>query len=112
VIASGETTVHVRGDGRGGRNLEFALGMATALAGEATPVAAASAGTDGVDGVTDAAGALVDPSTLDRARRAGLDPAAALAANDTYPFFRTLGDLIVWGPTGTNAGDLHVVVSG
>jgi glycerate-2-kinase len=114
VLASGETTVRVRGEGRGGRNQEFALGMAPALAeafraGEVA-VIAASAGTDGIDGPTDAAGALVDPQTLDRAALAGLDPAGTFARNDTYSFFERLGDLIVWGPTGTNVGDLHVLL--
>ncbi len=111
VIASGEPTVHVRGPGRGGRNQEFALGMAAALDGDAA-VAGASVGTDGIDGPTDAAGAIVDARTLARAARAGLDAPGALARNDTYPFFERLEDLIVWGPTGTNVGDLHVVVSG
>ncbi len=111
VIASGEPTVHVRGAGRGGRNQEFALGMAAALEGDAA-VAGASAGTDGIDGPTDAAGAIVDSLTLARAARTSLDAAGALAQNDTYPFFERLGDLIVWGPTGTNVGDLHVYVSG
>ncbi len=111
VIASGETTVHVRGAGRGGRNQEFALGMAAALEGDAA-VAGASAGTDGIDGPTDAAGAIVDSRTLARAARAGLDAAGALARNHTYPFFERLEDLIVWGPTGTNVGDLHVYLRG
>lgn len=112
VIASGETTVRVRGGGHGGRNQEFALGMARVL-GEAfgdpgVAAMAASVGTDGVDGPTDAAGALVTPQTLVRAARAGLDAEDALARNDTYPFFQQLGDLISWGRTGTNVGDLHV----
>ena len=114
VIASGETTVRVRGGGQGGRNQEFALGMAQTLA-EARLggqfAVAASAGTDGIDGPTDAAGAIVDWSTLDRARHAGVSPEAALARNDTFPFFQRLGDLIVWGPTGTNVGDVHVFLS-
>ena len=114
VIASGETTVRVRGSGHGGRNLEFALAMAPTLEqgrrGHRLGIAA-SVGTDGVDGPTDAAGALVDWSTLDRARTARLAPDAAFARNDTYPFFEALGDLILWGPTGTNVGDLHVLLS-
>jgi glycerate-2-kinase len=113
VVASGETTVRVRGDGRGGRNQEFALGIAPVIAGEfdgAARAIAASVGTDGIDGPTDAAGALVDPETLARAASAGLDPAAALSRNDAYPLFERLGDLIVWGPTGTNVGDLHVLL--
>jgi glycerate-2-kinase len=114
VIASGETTVRVRGDGRGGRNQEFALGMAAVLAevfrGPDASAIAASVGTDGIDGPTDAAGALVDPESLARAARAGVDPGDALARHDTYPFFQQLGDLVVWGPTGTNVGDLHVLL--
>jgi glycerate-2-kinase len=114
VVASGETTVHVRGAGRGGRNQEFALGAAGTLArwsrtsGRAARLA--SAGTDGVDGPTDAAGAIVDPTTLTRAHAVGVDPAQALSQNATYDFFRTLDDLIVWGPTGTNVGDVHVAL--
>jgi glycerate-2-kinase len=113
VIASGEPTVRVQGRGRGGRNQEFALGMAIALAENAgdRPLVAASAGTDGIDGPTDAAGAFSDPGTLRRARTAGFDPDDALARNDTYPLFQALGDLIHWGPTGTNVGDIHVALS-
>jgi glycerate-2-kinase len=110
VIASGETTVRVAGRGRGGRNQEFALGAAEVLR-DSPGVVLASAGTDGIDGPTDAAGAIVDSTTIDRARAAGLSIAETLAANDTYPFFATLGDLIRWGPTGTNVGDLHVLIS-
>jgi hydroxypyruvate reductase len=112
VIASGETTVTVTGRGRGGRNQEFALGMAGALAPLGSDVVAASIGTDGIDGPTDAAGALVDPSTLDRAAAAGLDPARVLADNDSYTFFDRLGDLIRTGPTSTNVGDLQVILVG
>ncbi len=111
VIASGETTVHVRGGGRGGRNQEFALGMARALdeAKFVRPLAAAaSVGTDGIDGPTDAAGAVVDSSTVERAVAAGLQIDETFHANDSYTFFERLGDLIRWGPTGTNVGDLHV----
>jgi hydroxypyruvate reductase len=111
VIGSGETTVTVRGSGLGGRNQEFALAAASLLV-HLGPAALGSAGTDGIDGPTDAAGAVVDPTTLDRARRLELDPAAALEANDAYRFFALLGDLILWGPTGTNVGDLHVLLMG
>jgi glycerate 2-kinase len=113
VIASGEPTVRVHGRGQGGRNQEFALGMAMALAEDRSerPLVAASAGTDGIDGPTDAAGAFSDSDTLARARMAGLDPDDALARNDTYPLFQALGDLIQWGPTGTNVGDIHVVLT-
>jgi glycerate 2-kinase len=107
VIASGETTVTVRGTGLGGRNQEFALAAAPDLG---PCMVLGSAGTDGIDGPTDAAGALVDPTTLDRAARVGLDPRLALERNDGYHFFKELGDLIHWGPTGTNVGDLHVML--
>jgi glycerate-2-kinase len=72
--------------------------------------AAASIGTDGIDGPTDAAGALVDSTTLERARAARLEPDSFLARNDTYHFFETLGDLIHTGPTGTNVGDLQAIL--
>lgn len=110
VLAAGETTVTVAGDGRGGRNQEVALGAARVLDGTAG-VLLASVGTDGVDGPTDAAGALATGSTIQRAGQAGLDPEAALTNNDAYPFFRTLGDLIVTGPTGTNVMDLQVILA-
>lgn len=108
VLAAGETTVTVKGDGVGGRNQEFALAAVPLLGASGRAAAFASAGTDGIDGPTDAAGAIVDSSTLDRASRAGVDWQAALAANDAYRFFEPLGDLLRWGPTGTNVGDLHV----
>jgi len=114
VIASGETTVHVRGDGRGGRNQEFALGAARVLDARPAPTRVAalgSAGTDGIDGPTDAAGAVVDTTTVNRASRAGLDVDRALESNGAYDFFAPLDDLIVWGPTGTNVGDLHVLLT-
>ena len=112
VIASGETTVRVRGGGRGGRNQEFALGAVPAIdsAAQESIVVLASAGTDGIDGPTDAAGALVDTTTTTRATERGLRAEAALKENGAYDFFDPLGDLIVWGPTGTNVGDLHVVL--
>jgi len=112
VIGSGETTVHVRGRGRGGRNQEFALGALPVLDGapRGTVMLLASAGTDGIDGPTDAAGAIVDQTTTGRAARHGVSAAAALAANGAYDFFGPLGDLIKWGPTGTNVGDLHIAL--
>jgi len=70
----------------------------------------ASLGTDGIDGPTDAAGAIVDSTTVARARAAGLDPESFLADNNAYEFFRALGDLIHTGPTGTNVGDLQVIL--
>ena len=112
VIGSGETTVHVRGNGRGGRNQEFALGALPLIDGapRETVMLLASAGTDGIDGPTDAAGAIVDETTTERSARHGLSAATALAVNGAYDFFGPLGDLIKWGPTGTNVGDLHVAL--
>jgi glycerate-2-kinase len=110
IISSGETTVRVTGDGTGGRNQEFALSCAAPLASLGAPAALASIGTDGIDGPTDAAGALVDATTLGRARAAGLEAAAFLARNDSYHFFFALGDLIHTGPTGTNVGDLQAIL--
>ena len=105
LILGGETTVTVRGQGRGGRNQELALAAALALEGwERTMVV--SLATDGTDGPTDAAGAVATGSTIARARALGLDPIAHLADNDAYPFFAALGDLIFTGPTNTNVNDL------
>jgi hydroxypyruvate reductase len=110
VISSGETTVDVRGAGRGGRNQEFAIALAEPLA-ALGHAAAVSAGTDGLDGPTDAAGAYVDSQTLQRARSRGVGPPAAfLQDNDTYEFFALLGDLVLTGATGTNVGDLQVLL--
>ncbi len=106
-IAGGETTVTLRGNGKGGRNQEMALAAAMALAGQSGTVFL-SAGTDGTDGPTDAAGAIADGTTLDRAATLGLDAAAHLADNDSYPYFDALGDLIRTGPTGTNVADLQI----
>jgi hydroxypyruvate reductase len=111
VIAAGETTVTVKGDGVGGRNQEFALAAASHLAELGNDVVLGSAGTDGIDGPTLAAGAIVDTTSLIRADRMGLDWRAFMARNDSYRFFDGLGDLIVWGPTGTNVGDLHVLLA-
>jgi glycerate 2-kinase len=112
ILGAGETTVTVKGNGRGGRNQEFAL-AATPLVGSLGRAAVlASAGTDGVDGPTDAAGALVDSSTLERSQRSGVDWQSSLADNGAYDFFEPLGDLIIWGPTGTNVGDVHVLLLG
>jgi glycerate 2-kinase len=111
VIASGETTVTVSGSGKGGRNQEFAFAMARPLGAVGTRVAAASLGTDGIDGPTDAAGAVVDDATFERARAAGIDdPDRYLMDNNTYAFFDRLGDLIRTGPTGTNVGDVQVIL--
>lgn len=110
-IASGETTVHVRGKGRGGRNQEFALAAVPMLS-WARPAVLASVGTDGIDGPTDAAGALADSSSARRATAAGLDWQDALLRNASHEFFAPLGDLLTWGPTGTNVGDLQVLLIG
>lgn len=108
VIAGGETTVAVKGPGRGGRNQEFALTLVDHLAGCRAYVL--SAGSDGIDGPTDAAGAFVDGETAARARRQTLDPGAALARNDSYSFFDGLGDLFRCGPTGTNVMDIKIAL--
>jgi glycerate 2-kinase len=107
VIAGGETTVNVGGSGKGGRNQEFALAAAVELAGERA-MAVLAAGTDGIDGPTDAAGAYADGTTVARAAVLGLNPGAHLENNDAYPFFEALGNLVVTGPTGTNVADLAI----
>ena len=112
VISAGETTVTVRGPGKGGRNQEFTLAMAPVLGTLGDHVAGASIGTDGIDGPTDAAGAVVDSSTLERARAANLAPDTFLHDNNSYEFFERLGDLIKTGPTATNVGDLQVILAG
>jgi hydroxypyruvate reductase len=111
VVASGETTVRVTGRGRGGRNQELVLSTVTALAAAAGPFVVASVGTDGIDGPTDAAGAIADPTTLRRARASGArEPDACLSDNDAYTYFAAIGDLIKTGPTGTNVADLQVIL--
>jgi glycerate 2-kinase len=109
LLWGGETTVTVRGSGRGGRNQELALAAAIALEGE-DGILLAALGTDGSDGPTDAAGGLVDGGTAERARAAGLDVAASLEANDSYRALRAAGDLLVTGPTGTNVNDVALVL--
>jgi hydroxypyruvate reductase len=108
VVLGGETTVTIRGDGQGGRNQELALAAAADLAG-LPDVALVTLATDGGDGPTDAAGAVVTGQTYRRASAAGLDPAAYLTRNDSYPFFEALGDLLKPGPTRTNVNDLAFV---
>jgi glycerate 2-kinase len=108
VISGGETTVTIRGAGKGGRNQEFALAAAIDIAGLKDTLIF-SAGTDGTDGPTDAAGAMADGGTC---ARSGIDAAQALAKNDSYPFFEELGDLVITGSTGTNVMDLHLVLVG
>jgi glycerate 2-kinase len=113
VLAAGETTVTVVGTGKGGRNQEFAFAMAEVLGRLGPATVAASFGTDGIDGPTDAAGAAVDTETFIRATAAAIvDPRAYLRNNDTYAFFDQIGDLIRTGPTSTNVGDLQVILIG
>jgi hydroxypyruvate reductase len=108
IVFGGETTVTVRGNGVGGRNQELALAASLKIAGLDDVIVAALA-TDGNDGPNDATGALVDGSTVARARALGLDPDAYLANNDAYRFFEQLGDLLITGPTNTNVNDLLYV---
>jgi hydroxypyruvate reductase len=107
-VAGGETTVTVRGSGLGGRNQELALAAALQIAGleEAMIVALA---TDGSDGPTDAAGAIAEGQTLERAHARGLAATEFLANNDAYHFFQALGDLLLTGPTNTNVNDLTFI---
>ena len=111
VLSGGETTVTVRGKGTGGRNQEFALAAGIEIAG-LEDVLVLSGGTDGTDGPTDAAGAIVTGATLGRAVELNLDPARALRDNNSYPLFEALGDLIRTGPTGTNVMDVHLLLAG
>ena len=108
LLSGGETTVTVRGDGRGGRNVEFLLALAIALDG--APVHAIACDTDGVDGAEEVAGAVIGPDTLARARAIGLDARAALARNDAHSFFAALGDRVVTGPTLTNVNDFRALL--
>ena len=109
LIAGGETTVTVRGKGLGGRNTEMALAFALAIEGT-SGITFLSAGTDGTDGRTDAAGALADGKTVPEARSLGLDPRAFLDDNDSYRFFEQAGGLLKTGPTGTNVMDLQIIL--
>jgi len=109
LISGGEVTVKVTNGGIGGRNQQFALACAAKIAGENVTVL--SAGTDGVDGSSPAAGAVADGSTMERARLKGLDAAAALEKFDAYPFFSALGDAIEIGPTGNNLRDLRILLA-
>lgn len=109
ILSGGETTVTLRGQGKGGRNQEFALALALEIRG-LPGVAALSGGTDGTDGPTDAAGAFADWTTCARAEGLGLQPRVSLEHNDAYPFFECLGDLLVTGPTQTNVMDVRVML--
>ncbi len=108
LLASGETTVTIRGNGKGGRCQEFALAAALKIVGLPRTVVAAF-GTDGTDGPTDAAGAYTDGSTIHKAIQHGLDPVKALHDHDSFPFFKALGQLIITGPTHTNLNDLYIL---
>lgn len=109
LISGGEVTVRVQNGGQGGRNQQLALYCAPKVSGG--NVTLLSAGTDGIDGNSPATGALVDGTTLERAREKGLDAAAALAKFDAFPFFDALGDAIITGPTGNNLRDLRVLLA-
>src|ERR1700690_961259 len=109
LISGGEVTVKVEHGGAGGRNQQFALACAATISGDAITVL--SAGTDGIDGNSPAAGAIVDGSTLERAKARGLDPGAHLSGFNAYPFFESLGDAIVTGPTGNNLRDLRIFLA-
>mgnify|MGYP000196209982 CR=1 FL=1 len=111
LLSGGETTVTVRGHGRGGRNTEFLLALALALDG-APGIHALAADTDGIDGSEDNAGAFIGPDTLARAKVLGLDLPAILAANDAWTCFSRLGDLLVTGPTRTNVNDFRAILIG
>lgn len=107
VLSGGETTVTLKGKGKGGRNQEFALAVALQIQGE-DRIFFLSGGTDGTDGPTDAAGAFSDGTTVDRAEALNRQARQALDANDSYPFFEALGDLLMTGPTNTNVMDLRI----
>jgi glycerate-2-kinase len=109
VIVGGEMTVNVRGSGRGGRNQELALSLARRITG--LKAVAASLATDGIDGPTEASGAIVDGETSTKASKAGLSIEKFLAENDSHSFFKKIGDTIVTGPTGTNVNDLVLIIT-
>ena len=109
ILSGGELTVTIEGRGSGGPSTEYLLGLALALKG-ARSIHALAADTDGIDGSEDNAGATIGPDTLARARDFTLDPAACLAANDAYSFFRALGDLLITGPTFTNVNDFRAIL--
>jgi hydroxypyruvate reductase len=113
IISGGETTVKVKGTGKGGRNQEFALHCVRSLARFPSPCIVASLGTDGTDGPTDAAGAIADNTTMTRSLKHGAQfLSRSINNNNSYHFFKSLGDLITTGPTRTNVMDLHLVLLG
>jgi hydroxypyruvate reductase len=109
ILSGGETTVTITGKGLGGRSQEFSLAMAIDIAGNES-IVALSAGTDGTDGPTEAAGAVADTDTFKRAVSMGLDPRQFLVNNDSYHFFDQLGDLFITGPTNTNVMDMRIIL--
>ncbi|MGV1988628.1 glycerate kinase type-2 family protein [Agrobacterium sp. 22-221-1] len=113
ILSGGETSVSLPPDatGRGGRNTEFLLSLAIGL-NEADSIWAIAGDTDGIDGVEDAAGAIVTPTTLSRLRQAGVTPRAALSGHDSYTAFKAIGDLVVTGPTLTNVNDIRAILIG
>jgi len=111
ILCGGETTVTLQGDGKGGRNQEFALASAPIIDGM-EDIVVLSGGTDGTDGPTDAAGAIADGTTVTRARAKGLDPLDYLQRSDSYHFLQALGDLVITGPTRTNVMDVYMVLVG
>jgi hydroxypyruvate reductase len=109
LLSGGETTVTLRGHGRGGRNVEFLLSLAVALDGQ-PGVHAIAGDTDGVDGAEEIAGAVIAPDTLARAWALGINPRSSLDDNDGHGFFQSLGDSVVTGPTLTNVNDFRAIV--
>ncbi len=114
LLSGGETTVTIRGKGKGGRNVEFLLSLAIALeqVPGGAPVHAIACDTDGVDGAEEVAGAIAGPETLARARARGLDPRAELRDNNGHGFFAALGEQVVTGPTLTNVNDFRALLIG
>jgi len=111
LLSGGETTVTVRGNGSGGRNVEFLLALAVALNG-APGIYALAGDTDGVDGQAEVAGGVITPDTLARAAALGLQPRAQLNNNDGHGFFAALGDAVITGPTLTNVNDFRAIYIG
>ncbi|MBQ0713158.1 MAG: glycerate kinase, partial [Porticoccus sp.] len=109
ILSGGETTVKVRGNGRGGRNTEYLLSLAAELKGEAG-VYALAADTDGIDGSGDNAGAILSPDSWQRAQELNLNITDSLENNDSYGYFEALGDLIITGPTQTNVNDFRAIL--
>lgn len=110
IISGGETTVTIKGNGLGGRNQEFCLASAIGISNTKASIVVLSAGTDGNDGPTDAAGGIVDPLTIKRGNEMALDAKTYLSNNDSYSFLKKTGDLFITGPTKTNVMDIHIVL--